>query len=85
MKKAEELYNIYCAICHGTAGDGKGYLVTQGKYLGVPSYADRVINQGSINHVINYGLNSMGSYANQLDQQERWMVAAYVMQLKGQL
>jgi mono/diheme cytochrome c family protein len=85
MKKAEELYNIYCAICHGTAGDGKGYLVTQGKYLGVPSYADRVINQGSINHVINYGLNSMGAYANQLDQQERWMVAAYVMQLKGQL
>jgi mono/diheme cytochrome c family protein len=85
MKKAEELYNIYCAICHGTAGDGKGNLVTQGKFLGVPSYADRVINQGSINHVINYGLNSMGSYANQLDQQERWMVAAYVMQLKGQL
>ena len=85
MKKSEELYNIYCAICHGTAGDGKGNLVTQGKFLGVPSYADRVINQGSINHVINYGLNSMGSYANQLDQQERWMVAAYVMQLKGQL
>jgi mono/diheme cytochrome c family protein len=85
MKKAQELFEIYCAICHGNQGDGKGKLVTQGKFLGVPSYADRVINEGSINHVINYGLNSMGSYANQLNQQERWMVAAYVMKLKGQL
>jgi len=85
MKKAQELFEIYCAICHGNEGNGKGRLVTQGKFLGVPSYADREINQGSIYHVINYGLNSMGSYANQLNQQERWMVAAYVMKLKGQL
>ena len=85
MKKAQELFEIYCAICHGNEGNGKGRLVTQGKFLGVPSYADREINEGSINHVINYGLNSMGSYANQLNQQERWMVAAYVMKLKGQL
>ncbi len=85
MEKAQALFEIYCAICHGNEGNGKGRLVTQGKFLGVPSYADRVINEGSINHVINYGLNSMGSYANQLNQQERWMVAAYVMKLKGQL
>jgi len=85
MKKAEELFNIYCAICHGTAGDGKGNLVKQGKFLGVPNYKDRQITEGSINHVINFGLNSMGSYANQLNQQERWMVAAYVMKLRSQL
>lgn len=85
LKKAEELYVIYCAICHGTEGNGKGKLVTQGKFLGVPSYADRVINEGSINHVINFGLNSMGSYATQLNQKERWMVSTYVMKLKSQL
>lgn len=85
MKKAEELFNIYCAICHGTAGDGQGNLVKQGKFLGVPNYKDRQITEGSVNHVINFGLNSMGSYANQLNQEERWMVSAYVMKLKGQL
>ena len=85
MKKAEELFNIYCAICHGTGGDGQGNLVKQGKFLGVPNYKDRQITEGSINHVINFGLNSMGSYANQLNQEERWMVSAYVMKLKGQL
>ncbi len=83
--KGQELFEIYCAICHGNAGNGKGKLVTQGKYLGVPSYADRDITTGSVNHVITYGLNSMGPYSNQLNQTERWNVAAYVIKLKGEL
>jgi hypothetical protein len=85
MKKAEELFVIYCAICHGTAGNGKGKLVTQEKILGVPSYADREVSVGSIYHVLTYGLNSMGAYSNQLSQEERWMVSAYVLQLKSKL
>ncbi|UPT69360.1 MAG: cytochrome c [Flavobacterium sp. JAD_PAG50586_2] len=85
MKAAGELYDIYCAICHGTAGDGKGKLVKQEKFLGVPSYADRQVSIGSIYHVQTYGLNSMGSYANQLSQKERWMIAAYVLELKSKL
>ena len=85
MKKAQELYDIYCAICHGTAGNGKGKLVTNEKFLGVPSYADRPITEGSIFHVITYGLNSMGSHANQLSKEERWQVAAYVQKLKSEL
>jgi mono/diheme cytochrome c family protein len=83
--KAKELFEIYCAICHGNAGDGKGKLVTQGKFLGVPNYKDRVITAGSIYHVQTYGLNSMGSYANQLNQHERWLVSAYVLKLKSEL
>jgi len=85
MEKAKGLFDIYCAICHGTAGDGQGKLVKQQKFLGVPSYKDRQITEGSIFHVQTYGLNSMGSYANQLNQQERWMVAAYVLELKSKL
>ncbi|OYU84667.1 MAG: cytochrome C [Flavobacterium sp. BFFFF2] len=83
LKKAQELFEIYCAICHGTAGDGKGTLVKNEKFLGVPAYADRQITEGSIFHVITYGLNSMGSHANQLSQEERWLVAAYVLKLKS--
>ncbi len=84
MKKAEELYTIYCAICHGEAGDGKGKLVKQEKFLGVPNYKDRPVTEGSIYHVITYGLNSMGSHANQLNQEERWLVTAYVLKLRNQ-
>jgi mono/diheme cytochrome c family protein len=85
MEKAKGLYEIYCAICHGNSGNGQGKLVTQGKFLGVPSYKDREINEGSIFHVGTYGLNLMGSHANQLSKKERWMVASYVMELKSKL
>jgi len=84
MEKAKGLFEIYCAICHGTGGDGKGKLVKQEKFLGVPSYKDRVITEGSVFHVETYGLNAMGSHANQLSSHERWLVAAYVMKLKGE-
>ncbi len=85
MDKTKVLYETYCAICHGNKGDGQGRLVTQGKFLGVPNYKDRVINEGSIFHVVTYGLNNMGSHANQLSAHERWLVAAYVVDLKSKL
>ena len=81
------LYDAYCATCHGTKGDGQGTLVQREKILGVPSYADaaRDITVGSTYHVIYYGINAMGSYASQLSEDERWLVANYVMQLKQEL
>jgi mono/diheme cytochrome c family protein len=85
MEKAKGLFDIYCAICHGEKGDGKGKLVKQEKFLGVPSYKDRVITEGSIFHVETYGLNAMGSHANQLSASERWLVAAYVLKLRSEL
>ena len=83
--KGKDLYNIYCISCHGESGNGKGKLVEREKFLGVPSYKDRVITEGSVFHVETYGLNAMGSHANQLNTHERWLVAAYVLKLKNQL
>lgn len=88
LAKGKELYNVYCAICHGTKGDGQGHLVKREKILGVPSYADaaRNITIGSTYHTIYYGLNSMGSYAAQLSSEEEiWQISAYVMELKKDL
>lgn len=85
LEKGKALFNIYCAICHGEAGDGKGNLVKREKFLGVPNYKDRMITTGSVFHVVTYGLNSMGSHANQLSKEERWQVADYVMKLKSEL
>jgi len=85
MEKGKELFNIYCISCHGEKGDGKGKLVQREKFLGVPSYKDRAITVGSVFHVETYGLNAMGSHANQLTKKERWQVAEYVMSLKSEL
>lgn len=88
LAKGEELYNIYCAICHGKKGNGEGHLVKTEKILGVPSYADREISQGSIYHVMYWGINYMGSYASQTSIEERWQIAHHVdaltKDLKGQ-
>jgi cytochrome c553 len=84
-EKGKELFDIYCISCHGASGNGKGKLVEREKFLGVPSYADRVLTEGSIFHVETYGLNAMGSHANQLSSHERWLVADYVLKLKSQL
>lgn len=87
LAKGKELYNIYCAICHGEKGNGKGYLVEREKILGVPGYDDqgRAITEGSVYHVMWYGINTMGSYASQMDNEELWLVDHYVMKLKAEL
>lgn len=82
-----QLYTMYCAVCHGDAGDGKGILAQREKFLGIPSYADagRNITPGGVYHVETYGLNSMGSYASQTNEKERWQIAMHVMNLKAAL
>lgn len=88
LNKGKELYDVYCAICHGAKGKGQGTLVKREKILGVPSYDDaaRNITVGSTYHTMYYGLNSMGSYASQMENEtELWQVAEYVMKLKEDL
>lgn len=85
LATGKELYAIYCSICHGEKGDGKGHLATTEKFLGIPSYADREITEGSIYHVLMYGKNAMGSHASQVNAKERWQIASYVMKLKKEL
>ena len=87
LNRGKELYDIYCGICHGNKGKGQGKLVQREKILGIPSYDDvgRAINVGSIYHTIYYGKNAMGSYANQLNEEERWQVVSYVLKLKADL
>ena len=85
MKEAERLFLINCAICHGSKLDGNGplwkggngpfpakpaTLVGDAKYEAMPA--------GQMFYSIAYGKNLMGSYASQLNRQQRWMVIAYI-------
>lgn len=87
LAKGKQLYTVYCAVCHGDKGDGQGILAQREKFLGIPSYDDagRAITEGSVYHVMYYGLNAMGSYASQTSTEERWLIDHYVMSLKDQL
>src|SRR5690606_18630588 len=87
LATGRQLYTIYCAVCHGDTGDGQGILVQREKILGIPRYDDqgRDITEGSVYHVMYYGLNAMGSYASQTTSHERWLITNYVMKLKNDL
>jgi mono/diheme cytochrome c family protein len=82
--EAERLYLVNCAICHGPKLDGNGPLYKGGdgpfpaapanfslpQYVGMP--------EGQMFFSATYGKNKMGSYASQLNTEQRWMVIAYI-------
>ena len=85
LEKGKKMYTIYCVSCHGKKGDGNGYLSQAEKFIGIPSYKDRDITEGSIYHVIMHGKNLMGSHASQITHDERWQIVQYVEKLRNDL
>ncbi len=87
VNKGGQLYDVYCAICHGFGGDGNGPLAEREKFMGIPGFDDpnRDMSEGNIFHVMYYGLNNMGSYAHQTTTKERWQIVHYVQTLKDEL
>ena len=87
VSRGKELYQIYCSVCNGDKGDGIGILAEREKFLGIPAYNDpsRIITEGSIYHVLMYGKNAMGSHSGQVNEEERWQIIQYVLQLKEEL
>ena len=92
----KELYNIYCGICHGTNGDGQGYLVREadpakgivaGVYPAAPAnlMLDTFVNAspGRLYHAIMHGKNVMGPYADKLNYRERWEVIHYIRSMQA--
>jgi mono/diheme cytochrome c family protein len=86
----EVLFLHYCSPCHGAQGQGDGLVVQHG-FPPPPSYskgqssrggAMKDLSDGKIYHTITYGVNAMGSYASQLNPDERWKVIMYVHHLQ---
>ncbi|WP_184544522.1 c-type cytochrome [Mucilaginibacter sp. FT3.2] len=84
------LFAHFCSPCHGLSGQGDGLVVQHG-YPPPPSYskgqssrggAMKDLTDGKIYHTITYGVNAMGSYASQLNPEERWKVIMYVHHLQ---
>jgi mono/diheme cytochrome c family protein len=83
--EATRLYLVNCAICHGTKLDGNGPLYKDGSgpfpvapanFMGGAQY--KSMPEGQMFYSVTYGKNKMGSYASQLNTEQRWMVIAYI-------
>lgn len=86
LSRGQERFEIYCAPCHGSAGDGQGIISTGGYGL-VPatSYHDdrlRSIEDGYLFDVIANGIRTMQPYGYQIKPEDRWAIVAYIRALQ---
>lgn len=86
LQRGKDRYEIYCAPCHSSVGDGVG--ITKQYGMGAtPTYHDkrlREMPEGELYNTITVGSpnKNMQSYADKLVPEDRWAVVAYVRALQ---
>jgi len=85
LQRGQQRFDIYCAPCHGRAGDGNGMIVQRG-FPHPPSYYSAVLRQAPNQHfydVITHGYGAMYAYAERVSPADRWAVVAYIRALQA--
>ena len=85
LKKGAKKYEIYCAPCHGAQGYADGLVAK--KFAGVRPLATAAgkateraegFSLAKIYHIATAGQGAMQGYAPQIQEQDRWNVAAFI-------
>jgi mono/diheme cytochrome c family protein len=90
IQRGERQYNIYCAVCHGESGNGKGVTSKYGiltaynfHQAGATDAANPAYRaDGAIFDVITHGKGLMGAYGGNITVQDRWAIVAYIRALQ---
>jgi mono/diheme cytochrome c family protein len=84
LRRGQERFDIFCAPCHGRAGDGQGVIVQRG-FPPPPSYHTDALRNAPDQHfldVIQNGYGVMYSYAERVPPPDRWAIVAYIRALQ---
>jgi hypothetical protein len=84
LARGQERYEIFCSPCHDRIGTGQGMIVRRG-FTPARSFHDARLRAAPAGHffeVMTQGFGPMPSYANQLSEQDRWAVIAYIRALQ---
>lgn len=84
LERGRERFDIYCAPCHGIAGDGDGPVVRHG-FPAPPSYHIDRLREAPDRHffdVVTQGYGIMYSYADRVLPQDRWAIVAWIRALQ---
>jgi mono/diheme cytochrome c family protein len=85
LVRGKERYGIYCNVCHGPVGDGRGKIMEYNWPIPPTSYFDpRILamKDGNIFEVISNGIRNMPSYRQQIPVADRWAIVSYVRVLQ---
>jgi len=82
LARGREVYGIFCLNCHGTAGDGQGYLFTSKRYPYPPGnlVSDKVkgLKDGEIYHSMTVGYGIMGAHGSMIRPEDRWKIILHI-------
>ncbi|NTV63275.1 MAG: cytochrome c [Oscillochloris sp.] len=94
LARGQQQFTIYCAVCHGVAGDGKSAVAERGSIVPA-NYHQQRLRDVEIGHFVdvitngfyrgdanNGGYQSMFSYASRIKAEDRWAIAAYIRALQ---
>lgn len=84
LQRGRERYGIFCAPCHGLAGDGDGIIVAHG-FPHPPSYHEDRLLAAPAEHfydVISRGYGVMFGYGDRVLPRDRWAIVAYLRALQ---
>ena len=84
LKRGQERFDIYCAVCHGQSGDGRGIMIEY-KYVPPPTFHSDLVREypdGHIFDVISNGKGNMPAYAAQIKVEDRWLIINYLRTLQ---
>lgn len=84
LERGQQRFRIYCTPCHSELGDGHGMIVQRG-FPPPPSYHIDRLRAAPVEHfydVITHGYGAMYSYANRVQPDDRWAIAAYIRALQ---
>jgi len=86
LKRGQDRFQIYCAVCHGAGGDGKGITGKYGMVAMANFHDPRIIAMpdGEIFNTITHGSRTqlMGAYGANIPIADRWAIVAYVRALE---
>jgi hypothetical protein len=87
IRRGKERFGIYCAVCHGTSGDGQGITANYGvpgiANLQLPTFRHETYPDGRLYEVITKGKGQMSGYGYNIPVRDRWAIVAYVRTLQA--
>jgi mono/diheme cytochrome c family protein len=84
-ERGRVVYEAFCQVCHGAAGEGGGAAVSKRGYPPPPSLlaqTTRTMPEGKMFHILTLGYRNMPPYGALIDREDRWRVIHHVRRLQ---